>query len=53
MILMPWPNGGAGVTATEQACGTQIVQTTGGGVETTCFSDSVAQYSNGTNAKIL
>ena len=29
------------------------MQTTGGGVETTCFSDSVAQYSNGTNASIL
>ena len=53
-ILMPWPKTAAPVrTVTEQACGTQIVQTTGGGIETTCFSDSVAQYSNGTNASIL
>jgi hypothetical protein len=34
-------------TVTQQACGTQVVQTTISGVETTCFSGSAAQYSNG------
>jgi hypothetical protein len=35
---------------TTQSCGTQIVQTTASSVETTCFNDSVVQYSDGTTS---
>ncbi len=53
-IPMPWDKTVPPArTVTEQACGTQIVQTTGSGVETTCFSDSAAQYSNGATTSIL
>jgi hypothetical protein len=46
-ILMPWAKTAPPARAvTEQACGTQIVQTTILGVETTCFGSSAAQYSN-------
>jgi hypothetical protein len=40
-------------TVTQQGCGTQVVQTSLAGVETTCFSGSAAQYSNGILANIL
>jgi hypothetical protein len=53
-ILMPWDKTAPPTrTVTEQPCGTQVVQTTGSGVETTCFSGSMAQYSNGTTSSIL
>ncbi|HEY3827519.1 MAG TPA: hypothetical protein VGL82_23360, partial [Bryobacteraceae bacterium] len=53
-ILMPWPKTAKPTrTVTAQACGTQIVQTTGSGTETTCFNDSAAQYTNGTTSSIL
>jgi hypothetical protein len=53
-IVMPWAKTAQPArTVTEQACGTQVVQTTGAGVETTCFSNSAAQYSNGTTSSIL
>ena len=53
-ILMPWGKTAKPTrTVTEQPCGTQVVQTTGSGVETTCFSGSMAQYSNGTTSSIL
>jgi hypothetical protein len=50
-VLMPYnktapPNR----TVTQQACGTQIVQTTASGLETTCFGSSVAQFSNGASS---
>ena len=40
-------------SVTQQACGTQVVQTTASGRETTCFSGSMAQYSNGITSSIL
>jgi len=53
-ILMPWSKTAKPTRiVTEQPCGTQVVQTTGSGVETTCFSGSMAQYSNGTTSSIL
>jgi hypothetical protein len=53
-ILMPWPKTAAPVrTVSAQACGTQVVQTNGAVVETTCFNNSAAQYSNGTTSSIL
>jgi len=48
-ILMPWAKTAQPArTVTEQACGTQVVQTTILGIETTCFGNSAAQYSKGT-----
>jgi hypothetical protein len=57
-ILMPYAKTAAPQrTVTAQACGTQVVQTTASGVETTCFGASAAQYSNvataGTTSSIL
>jgi hypothetical protein len=48
-VLLPYPKTAAPVrTVTQQACGVQIVQNIGtNGTETTCFSNSAAQYSNG------
>ena len=44
-------------TVSQLPCGTQIVQTTSAGVETTCFGNSMAQYSNmttsGTTSSVL
>jgi hypothetical protein len=40
-------------TVSQPSCGTQIVQTASAGVETTCFSNSAAQFSNGTTSSIL
>ena len=53
-ILMPYAKTATPArTVTQQACGTQVVQTTLSGVETTCFSGSAAQYSNGITSSIL
>jgi hypothetical protein len=53
-ILMPYAKTATPArTVTQQACGTQVVQTTLLGVETTCFSGSAAQYSNGLTSSIL
>jgi hypothetical protein len=53
-ILMPYPKTAKPTrTVTTQACGTQVVQTTTAGSETTCFSDSAAQFTDGTTTSIL
>jgi len=53
-ILMPWAKTAQPArTVTAQSCGTQVVQTIASGVETTCFNNSIAQYSNGTTASVL
>jgi hypothetical protein len=49
-ILMPYAKNATPTrTVTQQACGVRIVQ----GAETTCFSGSAAQYTNGTTTSIL
>jgi hypothetical protein len=53
-MIMPWAkNAKPNRTVNQAACGTQVVQTTSSGVETTCFNDSMAQYTNGTTASVL
>ena len=53
-IILPYRKTETPVRAvSQQSCGTQVVQTTSSGVETTCFNGSSARYSNGTTSSIL
>jgi hypothetical protein len=53
-ILMPYAKTGTPArSVTQQACGTEVVQTTAAGRETTCFNGSMAKYSNGITSSIL
>ena len=53
-ILMPYAKIATPArTVTQQACGTQVIQTTASGPETTCFSGSAAEFSKGATSSVL